>query len=1154
MSRIMGVQGWDGFSERLIRQAFPDYKEQATIIRDIKDSKERITVAYKQFEREGKLKEFYKSFGKALEPDKITFCSKKNIYDTLKEFTTTFLTTNADNLFEEVLGSAVCHEDCNSTLIKNEHLRRQNHLFYLHGHYSEDIDVHNNKLVFTAPQYVRRYNDDTFIEFLKAIFREQNVIIFVGYGLNEFELMDYIVTKAGHSVRSEQKVYVLYGFCEDEDILYSAKKSYFEALNIRIIPYDMSLRGYDALIDVLEKLYDDICRRALVPVIDTISRSIINLNEENYLYIKHCLTNGKQKNSAAEVIVHEIRKGNNFEWAAKFYEDGLFSTAEMDMRLKDGEWPLLGLLTAWLKTDDKRAQDVATRFLQSITVQQKRILSKQYTTINQNIVEIIFVLDKSHIKAKYIDLVRKVVGNNHSFYYELYHIENFERIIQWNVNHIRKLLDLIFWKVDFEEYHDNQSYFIGQFFKKFNYAIKSERIARLVFNYFTEIIKRESKENYVLFMEIHDLDNIYKNLQDYWKLVLDEIKFAFEKVSKNRQYELLDMLVRESDEACWKLALYLARKNDHNIVELIEGNTKLLSSQTCYHEYYLLLKHHMERLYISGPAQADLCTLICEAEFGLGKYDKEDGDDYFKKLILRKRLCLLQCLSCDTAINISNSFLEEKMEPYPTEEVAENCDYVRCETWVNETQLSRETFEAISLEKWGEIFEEICSTVHEKFALPDCAKQFVELVFDRSVEEVNAILPTLKELSQPLLKDVIEAIRSKRENIVSCEVLINMCLDVLELLINEDSINKELAKSIFKLLADIRIEGSEDVARTLDVIRPWLKISVGDSDIFAGSNHLLDNLINYGDFAKFSVLINCYLFLRKNTGYELSDDEIHILLEGLENFDSKKVYRYTLCYNYQNLKYLAQDRAVAFSNALLEGELFDMSALVLCILHSAYVFPELVDTIKDQYLSGCYSLPVECKDRISERRFYEFIVASCYYGRLTMDELKQAYKFSEFVDYFLRSISMWSGKENFVLEEWLVPCWESIKTYYEEKVQNYAELLLHSIEYVVVPTQELLDLYIEVALYCKDHMFVRVKTPKVLEFCNVDVEKALQLAEELIKKDIYIGKEELIVFTQKCAETNRKDNARKLLNELCNEGRIGLEIKEECGALLKREG
>jgi len=228
-----------------------------------------------------------------------------------------------------------------------------------------------------------------------------------------------------------------------------------------------------------------------------------------------------------------------------------------------------------------------------------------------------------------------------------------------------------------------------------------------------------------------------------------------------------------------------------------------------------------------------------------------------------------------------------------------------------------------------------------------------------------------------------------------------------------------------------------------------------------------------------------------------------------------------------------------------------MSALVLCILHSAYVFPELVDAVKDKYLSGCYPLPNECKDRISERRFYEFIVASCYYGRLTMDELKQAYKFSEFVDYFLRSISMWSGKENFVLEDWIVPCWECIKAYHEEKVQNYAELLLHSVEHVVVPTQELLDLYIEVVSCCKARMFVQVKTPKILEFCNVDVDKALQLAEDLIKKDDYIEKNELIAFSQTCAETNRRDNARRLLNELCEEGRIGLETKEECGKLLK---
>ena len=58
VSRIMGVPGWDAFSARLIKKAFPSYKEHSTILKEIPNSKERITIAYNKFHSDGKLKEF----------------------------------------------------------------------------------------------------------------------------------------------------------------------------------------------------------------------------------------------------------------------------------------------------------------------------------------------------------------------------------------------------------------------------------------------------------------------------------------------------------------------------------------------------------------------------------------------------------------------------------------------------------------------------------------------------------------------------------------------------------------------------------------------------------------------------------------------------------------------------------------------------------------------------------------------------------------------------------------------------------------------------------------------------------------------------------------------------------------------------------------
>ena len=103
----------------------------------------------------------------------------------------------------------------------------------------------------------------------------------------------------------------------------------------------------------------------------------------------------------------------------------------------------------------------------------------------------------------------------------------------------------------------------------------------------------------------------------------------------------------------------------------------------------------------------------------------------------------------------------------------------------------------------------------------------------------------------------------------------------------------------------------------------------------------------------------------------------------------------------------------------------------------------------------------------------------------------------------------------------------------------------------MVPNEKLLDLYLEAVSCCKRHTFVHVEMDRILEFCCIDADKTLKLAQALIEINDFVGNDELIVFTQKCVEVNRRDNARELLNWLSDEGRISLSKKEEIARILK---
>ena len=241
--------------------------------------------------------------------------------------------------------------------------------------YTDKIDINNNNLVFTAAQYVKRYNDDSFSEFLRSIFQKDNIIIFIGYGLGEFELIDYMITKSGYTKASDRRVYLLHGFCDHEEIIHKAKLAYFEELNIGVIPFDMSKNGYDSLIDVLKALLDDYRNRTIVPVTKRITNCINNYNEENYAEISRLLKNKHFAHTNEPQIARDIQEQKNHVWTRRFYEDGLFSMSRLTEKTEYRAWPLLELFSEWVESGDEDAQKAALAFLDEIKTGKKEMLS-----------------------------------------------------------------------------------------------------------------------------------------------------------------------------------------------------------------------------------------------------------------------------------------------------------------------------------------------------------------------------------------------------------------------------------------------------------------------------------------------------------------------------------------------------------------------------------------------------------------------------------------------------------------------------------------------------------------------------------------------------------------------------------------------------------
>jgi hypothetical protein len=111
---------------------------------------------------------------------------KFNIYRNLKNIGNIFITTNADRFIDSLL-------DASNIDIKNFDSKNiDNHRLYkIHGCVSDE-----KSLIFTKNKYIEAYASQVFIDFIDNIFANYTVL-FVGYGLNEFELLDRIIKSIG---------------------------------------------------------------------------------------------------------------------------------------------------------------------------------------------------------------------------------------------------------------------------------------------------------------------------------------------------------------------------------------------------------------------------------------------------------------------------------------------------------------------------------------------------------------------------------------------------------------------------------------------------------------------------------------------------------------------------------------------------------------------------------------------------------------------------------------------------------------------------------------------------------------------------------------------------------------------------------------------
>ncbi|MBF0608813.1 MAG: SIR2 family protein [Magnetococcales bacterium] len=129
----------------------------------------------------------------------------------------------------------------------------KNTLFHIHGSIK-----HQESLVFTLDGYFTLYRNESFRNFMRKIFSGKYTILFMGYGLDEFEVLDFLFQKSVSEENKNIKCFLLKSYRKDDTITLKFDDEYYKRMGIKVLAYDKSEREYSQLYEIVKKWIEDI--------------------------------------------------------------------------------------------------------------------------------------------------------------------------------------------------------------------------------------------------------------------------------------------------------------------------------------------------------------------------------------------------------------------------------------------------------------------------------------------------------------------------------------------------------------------------------------------------------------------------------------------------------------------------------------------------------------------------------------------------------------------------------------------------------------------------------------------------------------------------------------------------------------------------------
>ena len=244
ISRLLGLPSWSGLADEIMKELrkkeFLDYSEIEQL--ENLDAKQRLSIAELIAADKYDIRSQIKSY--------LSNASETNhIYKALNDIGCSCVTTNYDTLlsprFNETKDGSTTARPFRRLSDPEQFLPywldQQGTVIHLHG------SVENPKtMIITTKDYLEHYNKEKVQDLLKHLF-SNHVVLFLGYGLEEVEILEHILRSGEAQKVSERRKFTLQGFFRNKQLLYESLYKYYESsFGIHLIGFERDKENYEA--------------------------------------------------------------------------------------------------------------------------------------------------------------------------------------------------------------------------------------------------------------------------------------------------------------------------------------------------------------------------------------------------------------------------------------------------------------------------------------------------------------------------------------------------------------------------------------------------------------------------------------------------------------------------------------------------------------------------------------------------------------------------------------------------------------------------------------------------------------------------------------------------------------------------------------------